>query len=64
MGKIIEINGKKYIKIGYKLAEIDHIAKNGEPILKTWSEEKTNSDGTKDCIIHIECLQIASESNK
>ena len=61
---MININGKNYVKIKDKLAEVDHLDAKGKPVLNTWSEEKIKPDGTKDCTVHIECLQIAGATNK
>ena len=57
---MIVIKGKNYVKVGDKLAEVDHLDAQGKPVLKTYSEETTNPDGSKDCTIHVECLQIVS----
>lgn len=58
---MITIGGKDYVKIGDKLAEVDHLDANGKPVLKTWSEETPNANGGLDCIVHVECLQIAGK---
>lgn len=58
---MIEINGKNYVKMGDKMAEVDHLDANGKPVLKTWSEEKPNANGGTDCVVHVECLQIAAK---
>jgi len=52
------IGGKNYVKIKDKLVEVDHLDEDGNPVLKTRTEETTNPDGTKDCTVHVECLQI------
>ena len=56
------IDGKKYLKVGDKLAEIDHFDEQGKPVLKTWSEETPNANGGMDCTVHVPCFQIASET--
>lgn len=56
---MITIEGKNYVKIGDKLAEVDHLDENGKPVLKVWSEEKPNAEGGMDVTVHVECLQIA-----
>ena len=61
---MIEIDGKKYVKIKDKLVEVDRLDANGKPILKTWSEETKHPDGRVDCTVHVECLQIAATPNK
>ena len=62
MSSIIKIDGKDYVRIGDKLAEIDHFDVDGKPVLKTWSEETPNAAGGMDCTVHVECLQIAAKS--
>ncbi len=52
-----------YLKIGNRLVKVDSI-KNNIPIIKTESEETTNPDGTKDCTVHIPCLQIQATANE
>jgi len=57
---MIEIEGKKYVKIGDKLAEVSHIA-NGQPVLKTRSVEKRYPSGRVDQTIIVECLQLIAK---
>lgn len=64
MAKIITIEGKKYVRMGDKLAEVDHLDATGKPVLKTWSEEKPNESGGMDCTVHVQCLQIMAKPHK
>jgi len=57
---MIEIEGKNYVKIGNKLAEVSHIV-DGQPILKTRSVEKHYPSGRVDCTVIVECLQISAK---
>lgn len=58
---MITIKGKTYVKIGDKLAEVDHLDERGKPVFKTWSEETPNANGGTDCTVHVECLQIVGK---
>lgn len=60
----IRIEGKDYVRMGNKLAEVDHFDANGKPVLKCWSEETSNAAGGMDCTVHVECLQIAAVPHK
>lgn len=64
MAEIITIKGKKYMRMGDKLAEVDYLDANGKPVLKCWSEETPNANGGQDCTVHVECLQIAAAPHK
>jgi len=55
---MITIKGKNYVKVGDKLAEVDHLDGQGKPVLKTFSTETKHPDGRIDCTVHVECLQI------
>ena len=58
---MVVINGKSYIRIGDKLIAVDHFDAGGKPVIKTRSEETTNPDGSKNCTIHVNVLQIAGK---
>lgn len=62
--ELVTVNGKQYLRMGDKLVEVDHFDENGKPVLKTWSEKKTHSDGRIDCTVHVECLQIVCSKPK
>lgn len=64
MAEILTIDDKKYVRIGDKLVEVDHIDTAGKPVLKCWSEETPNANGGMDCTVHVECLQIAAKPHK
>ena len=64
MSEIHTIKGKKYVRIGDKLIEIDHFDADGKPIIGCWSEETPNANGGQDCTVHVECLQIAAAPHK
>lgn len=57
MANIIEHEGKKYLRVGDKLIEVDA---NGKPVHECWSEETPNANGGMDCTVHVPCLQIAA----
>ncbi|MFB0523912.1 MAG: hypothetical protein ACETVZ_00100 [Phycisphaerae bacterium] len=61
--EIIEIDRKKYLRIGDKLVEIDRFDANGKLVLKAWSEETKREDGSTDVTVHIPCLQIATKTD-
>lgn len=50
----------KFVRIGNRLVEVDHY-ENGVPVLKSWSEEITRPDGTRDVKVHVSCLTIKGE---
>jgi hypothetical protein len=50
----------KYIKIGNKLVQVDHLDTAGKPVIKATAEEIKHPDGHVDVIVHVPCLQIAS----
>lgn len=58
---MVTIKGKNFVRMRDKMLEVDHLDANGNPVLKTWSEEKPNANGGMDCIVHVECLQIAAK---
>lgn len=61
--EILTIEGKKYLKVGDKAVLIDHFDENGKPVIKAaYSEELTNPDGSKNCIIHMPCFQLVTSS--
>lgn len=60
MAEILTIDGKKYVRIGDKLIEVDE---NGQP-KGIWSEETPNAQGGQDCTIHVPCLQVVTEQHK
>lgn len=62
MAEIVTHEGKQYVRQGDKLIEIDHFDQNGVPVFSSWSEETPNAAGGMDCTIHVNCLQIASET--
>lgn len=63
--EILTIGDKKYLKVGYKAILIDHFDDNGKPVIKaTYSQEKINPDGSKDCTVHVPCFQIAGQTQK
>lgn len=62
--ELVTVSGKQYLRIGDKLAEVDHFDANGKPVLKTWSESKENAAGGIDCTVHVACLQIAASKPK
>lgn len=61
---MVTIKGKNYVRIGDKLAEVDRLNGNGKPVLKTRMEETKRPDGRVDCVVHVECLQIADKVNR
>ena len=61
---MVTIDNKNYVKIGDKMALVDHLDANGNPVISTWSEEKVNENGGTDCTIHVNVLQIAGEQKK
>lgn len=61
--KCVKIEGKEYVRIGDKLAEVDRFDKNGKPVIKATSTETRHPDGRVDVTIHVPCFQIASKTN-
>jgi len=60
---MIEIDGKNYVRIGDKLAEVDHIDSRGKPVIKAVGEEIPHPDGSgQDVIIHVPCLRIGCQT--
>lgn len=59
--KYVQIGDKKYLRVGDKLAEIDHFGADGKPVLKTFSTEVKHADGRVDVTIHVPCLQITAK---
>jgi len=59
---MIEIDGKNYVRIGDKLAEVDHIDSRGKPVIKAVGEEIPREDGGQDVIIHVPCLRIGCKT--
>jgi len=62
--KYVQIKGKKYMRVGDKLVEIDRFDGNGKPIIKATSTEVKHPDGRVDVTVHVPCLQIAGATNK
>lgn len=60
MNDIVTVGNKQYVRLGDKLFEIDRFDGEGNPVIKTRSEQITHADGRKDCTVHVSCLKIAA----
>jgi len=59
---MIEIKGKKYVKVQDKLVEVDRLDSHGKPVIKAFAEEIPREDGGQDVIVHVPCLQLGCET--
>lgn len=59
--KYVEIEGKKYVRIGDKLVEVDHLDADGKPVITCTSKTVRHDDGRIDCTVIVPCLQCRAE---
>ena len=60
--KYIEIEGRKYVRAGDKLIEVDHIDGGGRPVAVCRSKTVRHDDGRIDCTVTVPYLHIAARN--
>ena len=61
MTKLAGKDGKQYLQVGDKLAEIDRI-ENGIPVLKARCETRPNAEGGQDVVACVPCLRLSARA--